>query len=285
MTQQIVFLNGDYVPKTEARISPDDRGFLFGDGVYEVVRAYGGSLFERAAHLARMRDGMAAMRMSGWESLDLESLTDELLRRNDLTNADATVYLQVTRGAAPRVHRFPDSDVPLTVYGFAAPIVRRGDPNGIKVITTPDLRWARCDIKSINLLGNCFAAQRAFEAGAVEAILVRDGVALEGSASSLFAVFDGEVRTAPRSNYILPSITRAVALELCGEAGIPARETPIFESSLVDADELFLAGTTVELMPIIRVNDQVIGDGRPGPVNRRLTGMLARRTGAAAVPV
>lgn len=282
MAEPVVYLNGSFLAKHQASLSPDDRGFLFGDGVYEVIRTYGGRPFQLDAHLSRMRNGMAALRMEGSDAIDLEGVSTGLLARNDLTETDATVYLQVTRGAAPRLHRFPEPGTPLTVYGFATVFRPKGDPDGVKVITAPDIRWSRCDIKSVNLLGNCLAQQRAYEAGALEAILIRDGVALEASAASFFAVLGGQVRTAPKSNYILPSITRDVAIRLCREAGIPVEETPIFEHELLRADEMFLAGTTVELMPITRVNDAIVGDGVPGPITRQLRQRFADCTAALA---
>lgn len=277
-----VYLNGSFVPKDHAHVSVDDRGFLFGDGVYEVVRSYGGRLFELEAHLARLERGLRELRIEGVDA-DFHRIVPELLRLNDMDTRDAVVYMQVTRGVAPRRHAFPVESVNPTSYAAPAPVVPKGDPQvGVDVITVPDVRWARCDIKSVNLLGNCLANQRAQEAGAAEAILVRDGVALEASASSLFGVFDGEVRTAPNSNYILPGITRAVALELCAEAGVRSRETPILFHQLFEADELFLAGTTVELLPVVRVDGRTFGAGTPGPISRQLYSLFALRTGAVS---
>jgi len=281
MSDSIVFLSGRYLPKSEAWISPDDRGFLFGDGIYEVVRAYGGRFFELPAHVQRLRNGLAALQIAGADTVDFATVTATLLDRNGLETSDAIVYIQITRGAAPRIHRFPDPPVPPTVYAFAAPLQRRGDPTGVRVITVPDIRWTRCDIKSINLLGNCLAAQRAFEADAVEAIQVRDGVALECAACSLFGVFDGEVRTAPETNYILPSVTRGVTLRLCREARIPVRLAPILVDELPLAEELFLAGTTVGIMPVVEVDGRPVGSGTSGPLTRELQQLFARRTGLA----
>lgn len=276
-----VYFNGRYLPKAEVRLSPDDRGFLFADGVYEVVRSYAGRLFQAHAHLERLRRGLAALEIAYQDVDGLEGVFGELIARNALASGDASVYLQVTRGAAPRTHAFPDPPVAPTVYAEARPLKPRGDPKqGVGVITVPDTRWARCDIKSVGLLPNVLANQRARQAGAVEAIFVRDGVALEASASSVFGVFGGEVRTAPKSNYILPSITRDVVLSICREAGVPASETPIFLDALVRADELFLAGTTVEVMPIVSVDGKPVADGGPGPVTRELVRLFQARTGS-----
>jgi D-alanine transaminase len=195
----------------------------------------------------------------------------ELIRRNDLTAGDATVYVQITRGAAPRTHFFPDPAVPPTVYAQAGRFTPKGDPaKGIAAVTVPDIRWARCDIKTLQLLPNVLANQRAHGAGVAEALFVRDGVVLEGSHSSLFFVFGKEVRTAPKTNYILPSITRDVVLELCRANGIAVRETPVFAAEVSRASEAFLAGTTVEVMPIVQIDGSAVGGGTPGPVSRRL---------------
>jgi D-alanine transaminase len=272
-----VYFNGAFVPKDEVRISPDDRGFLFADGIYEVVRAYGGRFFRLEPHLGRLENGLCGLAISGVRVADLRDVVRQLLEQNGLAGADATVYLQVTRGAAPRVHAFPDPPVPPTVYAEARPFKPRGDPTvGVSVITMPDIRWARCDLKTVGLTANCLANQRAKEAGAIEAVFVRDGVAIEATASSFFAVVDGEVRTAPRSNYILPSITRQVVLDLCREAAIPHREAPVFLDDLGRASELFLAGTTLEVMPIVRLDGRTVADGRPGPIARKLYPLFQR---------
>jgi D-alanine transaminase len=270
-----VYFNGAFLPKDEVRISPDDRGFVFADGVYEVARAYGGRFFELDAHLHRLANGLAALEIVGADAHALGAVFTKLVALNGLGSADATVYAQVTRGAAPRTHWFPTTPVPPTVYAEPKPFAARGDPKvGVAIITVPDIRWSRCDIKAVALLPNCLANQRARAAGALEAVFVRDGVAIEATSSSFFAVVDGEVRTAPASNYILPSISRAVVLRLCDEAGLPHRETPVFVEDLPHATELFLASTTLEVMPIVQVDGRAVSDGVPGPVATRLHGMF-----------
>jgi D-alanine transaminase len=276
---QIVYLNGAYVPLEEARISPEDRGFLFSDGIYEVLRSYGGTFFEVDAHFSRMSDGLAALRIHGVDPPTLGPVAHALLERNDLAGADALVYMQVTRGAAIRGHAFPDPPVPPTVYAAARQFRPKADPaKGITIITAPDDRWSRCDIKSTGLLANCLALQDAVEAKATEAVLVRDGRALEGTHTSFFAVIDGIVRTAPADNYILPSITRRVTLELCRANGIPCEEQAVSLNDLEGADELFLAGTTMEIMPIVGLNGTPVGGGAPGPVAARLLELFRART-------
>ena len=267
----IVYFNGTYGPKDGVRISPDDRGFLFGDGVYEVARTYGGKLFALNRHMDRLTYSLDQLRIRGVDLENLKSVCTELLRRNDLGTRDGVVYLQVTRGAAPRTHAFPNPAGPATVYGYAAPIAPKFDPlKGIAAITIPDIRWSRCDIKSVSLVANCLANQQAAEAGAFESVLVRDGVALEGSHTSLFAVIDGEVRTAPLTNYVLPGITRAIVIELCQSNGIPVRETPVYAQELPKADELFLAGTTTEVLGVVQLDGKPVSGGRPGEITNRL---------------
>jgi D-alanine transaminase len=274
----IVHFNGAYLPKEEVRISPDDRGFLFADGIYEVVRYYGGKPFELPAHMERLRNGLDSLRIEGVEVDRLSSIFEELIRRNGLDGSDAIGYLQITRGAAPRVHHFPDDVTPPTLYLSVRAFRPSVDPAvGVSVITSPDRRWTRCDIKSVSLLPNCMAAQEAHEAEAYEALLVKDGVALEGTRSSFFAVVDGEVRTAPLNNYILPGVTRAVALDLCREAGIPCAELPVLLEQATAADELFLAGTTTEILPIVELDGRPVGSGAPGPVTTRLVELFQAR--------
>ena len=279
MTTTTVYLNGSYLSKAEAHLSPDDRGFLFADGIYEVVRAYGGHFYAMQPHLTRMANGLRALRIDGVDVAQLADVSQELLRRNGLEGGNGLVYLQITRGAAVRGHGFPDPPVPPTVYATAMPFKPKGDPaQGVAVITAPDHRWTRCDIKSVALLPNCMAFQDAVEAGAQEAVLVRDGVALEGTHTSFFGVIDGVVRTAPRSNYILPSITRQAALDICTEEGIPMAEEPVMLHELRGADELFLAGTTMEIMPIVQLDGQAVGNGKPGPIAGELLKQFHART-------
>ena len=269
----MVYFNGAFVPKDEVSISPDDRGFVFGDGVYEVVRAEEGTLFRLDAHRERLRRSLEGIHLR--EAVDLDAVWDavqDLLPRNDLTTGDAKVYLQITRGAAPRQHAFPDPPVEPTIYARAEAIdlPTKKWEQGVKVILRPDQRWARCDIKSLNYLPNVLANQAAMEADAYEALLTREGFVTEGSHSSMAAVVDGTVVTRPLTNRVLPSITRQVLLELCADQGIPTTERPIAVDELSDADELLLLGTTTGIMPIVQVEDWAVGDGTPGPMVREL---------------
>lgn len=281
MTTPVVYLNGRFVPKGEAMISVEDRGFIFGDGIYEVVRVIDGDFFGWDAHLARLANGLAGLRISarGAEPATLRAACERLIADNGLSSGEATVYLQVSRGACPRIHCFPGPDVPTTVYASAAPF----KPNfamreqGAKGITYPDQRWARCDLKTVNLLGAVLGRQAAAEAGAYEAIFHRDGMVTEGAATNAFLVVGGVLRTYPLSNYILPGITRAVLLELAQELRIPVDERPVPLVELFDVDELFVCGTTTDVQPIVTLDGRPIGGGTPGPVTARLREALAER--------
>lgn len=282
-----VYLNGAFIPKEDARIPVDDRGFLFGDGVYEVTPAYRGRFFRMERHLARLRGGLSALRID-YDPTDFGELHERMLVENGLEDDDISyVYMQVTRGVAPRTHHFPPTPVPPTVYayasGYARP-VREVWERGFGAVTVPDRRWSRVDIKSIALLPNVLAQQAAVDAGVKDAIFVRDGVAMEGSHNNLFAVYDDTLVTHPASNLILHGITREVVLELARERAIPVEERAIPIEELWDADELFFTGTTTEIRPTVTVDGRTIGDGRVGPVTRALFDALLetleRETGA-----
>lgn len=267
------YLNGRYLPRGEIVISPDDRGFLFADGVYEVVRSYCGGLFRAGAHARRLDRSLREMRIARPDGLDLEQICNELVRRNGLADRDATVYLQVTRGSSDRMHCFPDPATPPTVYAMACPCGGDGDRpmrEGVGVILISDQRWSRCDIKTTALAANVMAGQLARERGAAEAVFVRDGVLLEGSRTSIFAVVDDTVLAPPTSNYILPGITREAVMELCADLGLAFRETMLFESKISRFDEFMIVGTTTEITPVVRIGDQAVGSGEVGPATRLL---------------
>ncbi len=276
----IVYLNGEYLPRSEARISVDDRGFFFGDGVYEVTRAVRGRIFEPARHMHRLEHGLRELRLDFTGPVDaLLEVHDRLLRENGLLDGQATVYLQITRGAAPRTHHFPPAGTPLTVFlsatGFTPPDEARG--RGVSAVTHPDYRWTRCDLKTVNLLPAVMAKQHAVDHGAFETIFVRDTVITEGSHTNVFAVIDGEVRTYPNSNYVLPGVTRDVVVELARERGFPVNETPVFIHELPALEELFLTGTTSDVMPIVQLDGRTVANGKPGPVAMALHKALTAR--------
>ncbi|SRR5579883_579339 len=282
------YLNGKFVDADAAVVPVTDRGFMFGDGVYEVTRSAGGDLIELTRHVRRLTRNLREMAISLRES-DVATMVDvsrTLLRDNRL-DGDALVYWQVTRGAAPRVHQFPPVGTVPTVYVATMPVTlpHAVRTRGAVAITTPDIRWARCDVKTVNLLPNTLAKQRAVESGADEAIFVRDGTITEGASSNVFAVLDGELRTHPRSPYILPGVTRDVVLEVAGEAGMSVREEPFRPDDLARASELFFTSTFNDVMPIVRVDGRTIGSGRPGPVAQQLyAAFLERVSPVAAAP-
>ncbi len=276
----LVYLNGEFIPEEEARISVDDRGFLFADGIYEVARIYKGRPFRLDAHIQRARNGLRALAIPFDDVDDLKAITERLMAENGLEEADATLYVQITRGAAPRRHAFPAGDVKPTIYAVVKPYTDHPADywtKGVDAVMVSDNRWARCDIKSVSLLPNVLANQQAHAAGAFEALFVRDGIVLEGSHSNLFAVYDGELVTYPSCNYVLTGITRTFVFELAEALGIPAREGVIPQSRLFDADELFLSGTTTEVMPVVRVDGRPIGNGTPGPISVKLQAALRER--------
>lgn len=278
-----VYLNGTFLPKSDASISPDDRGFLLGDGLYEVTPFYDGVPFGMDGHLARLARGLDWMRIP----VDVPALGEvsrALVARNGLDDAPRSlVYLQITRGAAPRTHYFPEGEVTPTVYGFAKAWSRPSDDvweRGFTAVTVTDRRWSRVDVKTICLLPNVMAFQAARDAGADDAILVRDGVAIEGAHQNFWAVLDGTVVTHPTTNHILPGITRSVVLDLARGAALPVAERPIQVEELAVAEELFFTGTTGEVRPCVRVDGRAVGDGRAGPITRALSEAFLARVAA-----
>jgi D-alanine transaminase len=267
-----VYLNGRYIPHAEATVPVDDRGFLFADGVYEVARIYDGRLFLMQPHLQRLRAGLDALRIRNADIDSLPEIAERLIAENGVTG-DGTLYVQVTRGAAPRKHAFPAADTRPTVYAIAKPFKNHPADyftGGVAAVTVPDNRWSRCDIKSVSLLPNVLANQAAHDAGAFEALFIKDGVVIEGSHSNLFAVLDDRLITYPSSNYILTGITRNLVLELAREIGLDAAEAPLYADRLPDVTELFLSGTTTEVMPITKLDGSAVGAGVVGEVTTQL---------------
>lgn len=264
-------LNGKRLPLGEARISVLDRGFLFGDGIYEVLRVYQGRPWLEEDHFARLERSLAAIQIQGVEVERLRRQMTETIAAGGFR--EAIVYIQVTRGAAPRAHPFPAGVRPtelLWVQEIGDPY-RQKRQDGIAVSLVPDLRWRRCDVKSVNLLANVLANQAAKEAGAAEAVLyLPDGTLTEASHSSLFGVVGNVIRTTPDSPGILPGVTRKLVLELARRAGVAVEPRSLTRDDLDRASELFLTGTSMEVCPVVRAGEQTIGDGRPGPVTRRL---------------
>ncbi|QSA97076.1 D-amino acid aminotransferase [Methylococcus sp. EFPC2] len=272
--EQIVYLNGEFLPLAQAKISVLDRGFLFGDGVYEVIPVYGGKPFRLAEHLARLNNSLAGLRIvSPLGDAEWEALFARLIEGED----DQSIYLQITRGAPPkRDHAFPKDPVPPTVFAMCTPIAPI-PAQGVSAITVPDIRWQWCHIKAITLLGNVLLRQQAVEQGCAEAILVRDGYAIEGAASNLFAVVDGILMTPPKGHDILPGITRDLVVEIAHDNGIALEERKIAFDELKRASEVWVTSSTREVLPIVELDGVKVGDGIPGPLWARVNDLYQAR--------
>jgi D-alanine transaminase len=279
-SKDIVYVNGKFVPRAEARVSVEDRGFVFGDGVYEVLRAINGRLFASKFHNDRLRRSLEGIRINLPAGQSPERFTEigkQLLKENGLLQGEATLYMQVTRGAATRLHNFPPPDVQPSVYISVASFTpyREQALSGASAISHPDLRWGRCDLKTINLLPNVLASQAAKEKGAFEAMLIRDGVITEGSKTNFFGVVHGTLRTHPCDNHILPGITRSVLRDLAREVKVEFEETPIRVDEIPQLSELFLTGTTTDVMPVVTLDEKPVGKGKPGELTKKLQRVLA----------
>ncbi len=230
----IAYFNGSFIPREDIRISPDDRGFLFGDGIYEVMKWYGSFFFDPESHLARLKRSLGEVRINWPESDTFPAFARELIRINKIEDRQALIYLQVTRGVAPRNHSFPDPEVQPTAYAFVRETgTTKTEPGtGVKVILRKDIRWSRCDIKSVSLLANTLSFQEAHERGVKECIFVREGMITEGSRSNIFLVANGTLYTHPESGYILPGVTRKNIIRFAKESGIPVKEEPFPEKEL-----------------------------------------------------
>ena len=267
-----VYLNGEYLPLAEAKVSVLDRGFLFGDGVYEVIPAYAGRLFRLDDHIERLNNSLTGIRLplhysvSEWQAIFQPLLDSE---------GDQYIYLQITRGFSPkRDHGFPEPTVP-TVFAMCSKIQPfPGKFSGIKALTLEDTRWQLCNIKAITLLANILLRQEAQDQGCAEAILVKNGYVIEGAASNIFVVIDGELITPPKNNEILPGITRDVILDLAKANNIPYREDIIALEALKSASEIWVASSTREILPVIELDGSAVADGKPGAVWRSMDQLL-----------
>lgn len=271
----LVYLNGEYMPLENAKISVLDRGFVFGDGVYEVVPCYGGKAFRLQEHLRRLESSLHGIKLknpltpSEWQHIFSTLIATE-------TAADLSIYLQITRGVAPRDHAFP-KDVSPTVFVMIKPLAPL-DANslhaGVAAITLEDIRWRYCHLKTIALLPNILLRQQALESGATEAILVREGYITEGTASNIFVVCQGKILTPPKGPFLLPGITRDLVLELAESHQIPAAEEPIDLAQLNSATEVWLTSSTKEVLAITLLDGQPVGDGKPGPLWEKMYRIL-----------
>jgi len=276
----IAFVNGRFLPWKDATVSIDDRGFQFGDGVYEVVRTYRGAPFELAAHLDRLNRSAKELSLpQPYSRAQWKQWIDQGLGQAGYQ--EAKVYIQITRGAAPRDHAFPPEIPPTVVMTIREihPLKLQIRQDGVSARTCEDLRWGRCDIKSLNLLGNVLAREEAKKAGVFEAILVKDGLVTEGSLSNVMAVQSGTIVTAPEGPQILSGVTRTIVLGLAQKEDLPVEERFLSVDSLYAADEVFLTGTTLEVLGVVQIDGRTIGSGRPGPITKTLAARWSILTG------
>lgn len=268
---EYVILNGEIISRQQASIDVEDRGYQFGDGVYEVIRVYNGKMFTAKEHLERLEASAEKIGINlGWTLKELDELFAALIEKNNLETG--IVYMQVTRGVSPRNHAYPPAGTAQTLVAYTRDMPRpeANFVSGVKTILTDDIRWLRCDIKSLNLLGNIMAKQKAAEAGCYEAILHRDETVTEGSSSNIAIVKDSSVVTHPANNFILNGITRQVVAKLCEANGIPFIEKEFTLAELESADEVIVLSTISEVTPIVELDGKPVADGKPGPLTRKL---------------
>jgi D-alanine transaminase len=275
MSEAIVYLNGEYLPLSEAKVPVLDRGFIFGDGVYEVIPAYSRQLFRLEEHLQRLQNSLTAVRIHNpYAEEEWKQVLNKLLEKNPAE--DSSIYLQITRGVAKRDHAFPANVTP-TVFAMSSPLITTDEKTfnqGIAAITLDDIRWQYCNVKAITLLANILLRQTAIDEGAAEALLVRDGEVTEGAASNVFIVTDGVIKTPPKGERLLPGITRDLIVELAKTHQLPIQEINFSKSELLAADEIWIASSTKEIMPVVKLNDKTVGNGQPGPMTRKLFGIF-----------
>ncbi|MCC5464868.1 D-amino-acid transaminase [Pelosinus baikalensis] len=270
--RELGLINGRLVDMNENVVTMEDRGHQFGDGVYEVTKVYNGKCFALRPHLDRLYQSLRAIRIPATYTFEeLVQFHEALIKESGIT--EGAIYLQITRGAAPRVHPFPEQVVPCLTMSIrpSEPVKQELRDNGVKIILIPDERWLRCDIKSLNLLSNVLGKQQAKEAGCYEAVMVRDGSVTEGTSSNFFVVKDGVIWTHPATNLILKGVTRTILLErLAKELDLTILEKAFDVSFVKGASEAFLSGTSTEIMPVISIDGKLVNDGVVGPITRKL---------------
>ncbi|MBL8700205.1 MAG: D-amino-acid transaminase [Alphaproteobacteria bacterium] len=285
---RVAYVNGRYVPHRQARVHIEDRGYQFADGVYEVIAVSGGALVDPGPHLDRLERSLRELRIAmPMTRAALSCVIGETIRRNDVV--DGIIYIQMTRGAAPRDHAFParaETQVVMTSRR-SKPHPRAYDEDGVKAITVPDIRWARCDIKSISLLPNVLAKQSAREVGAYEAMFVAaDGTVTEGSSTNAWIVTAaGELVTRAPTSEILSGITRSAVMDIAAEEGLRLVERPFSVTEAKAAREVFITSTTAFVMPVTQIDEAVIANGKSGSISRKLRARYAAHMAAAGASV
>jgi D-alanine transaminase len=272
---ETTYFNGNYIPKDDVKISPDDRGFLFADGIYEVIRWYKGGYFDMDGHIVRLKRSLHELKLKWTGVPELPAIALNLIKLNHLENEDAMLYLQVTRGAAKRTHYFPNPEIQPTVYACVFPFVPDNSMRveGVKVMLKEDIRWSRCDVKSVSLLANTLCFDEAYRSGLKECIFHRNGVITEGSHSNIFLVVEKTLRTHPESNFILSGITRKNILKIARELRLRTSEEAVPVDQLRSASEAFITNTSAEVTPVIELGGIQIGNGKPGTI----TNLIAER--------
>ena len=263
----LAFLNGEYLPLEQAKISVLDRGFTFADGVYEVIPVYNKRIFRLSEHLRRLDDSLTAIYLTPpLNAQQWQDILEILVTRN--TTDDQSLYIQVTRGVSAREHAIDDSIKP-TVFAMSCPQPKNNHGSGVTAITEQDIRWQYCHIKAITLLPSVMLRHRANQAGAEEAILIKDGFVTEGAASNVFIVKDKVVKTPEKNGRLLPGITRDLVVELLPTVHVECQELMITEEELNQADEIWLTSSGWEIMPVVSLNQNLVSDGKPGAIWRR----------------
>lgn len=273
----IVFVNGKYVNDNEANINVNDRGYLLADGVYEGFRVYNGKIFKLKEHKQRFQRSLNELKISHTLTDEIETIFEKLFEKNSYKNSDELFYyIQITRGVALRDHAFPKEKTEIGIYAFVSKkdLNEKAYNEGLKVCTAPDNRWARCDIKCISLTANCLAKQNAIDEGFDDALFVHDGVITEATASNVFFVKDNIIYTHAATNRILSGITRNFVIDLCNENGFKLKEFPLTIDKLKSIDEAFLTGTTLEVTPIVKINDISINNQKIGEITKKLQSLF-----------
>lgn len=266
-----VFINGEFLNQEDAKVSYEDRGYVFGDGIYEYIRAYNGKLFTVTEHFERFLRSASEIQIDlGYTVEELTDIVRQLLKINDIQNGG--IYIQATRGVAPRNHSFPTPEVKPVIMAFAKSYDRPYDDfeNGINTVTVEDIRWLRCDIKSLNLLGNVLAKEYAVKYNEAEAIQHREETVTEGASSNVYAIKDGEIYTHPVNNYILNGITRKVIKWVAEDYNIPFNEETFTVDFLKNADEVIVSSTSAEVTPVVKIDGEIVNDGKVGPITKKL---------------
>ncbi len=271
MADQIVYLNNSFLPLDEAKVSVLDRGFIFGDAIYEVIPVFCGKLFRFEEHLTRLNNSLTSVKIKNpYSSEKWLAVLQELIVKNN--SGTLSIYLQITRGVAPRNHTYPDDLTP-TVFIMASPLATLNKDileNGVSIVTMDDIRWQYCQIKTTALIANILLRQQAYEKNAVEALLIKDGFVTEGAASNVFIVKDNIIHTPPKTNSVLPGITRDLVVELAAELELDIRQEPIPQSLLDSADEVWLTSSMKDILPVTKLDNKKIGTGKPGPIWNKL---------------